>query len=189
MAFIGEIRLFAFDWAPMGWALCNGQSLPKSQNSALFYLIGYTYGGQGNVFNLPDLRGRAISGVDKSNQQSVPGFTYGSEAIGLSVDQMPMHSHTLVTPSNEMPMASNTNGLNRTPSVGNSTLASLFLPIGVANVFYNNSTPDVALNIGSPPVSLGNTGKGLPVDVMQPFLVLNFCICTQGIFPQSSEQP
>lgn len=162
--FIGQIMMFAGNFAPRGWAFCNGQLLSIAQNTALFSILGTTYGGDGKTtFALPDLRGRAPlhwgHGPGLSNRNL--GESGGQEAVTLTVDQMPAHGHAL----NASDAAANV----RQPT--NAVLAQ--------SESYTQSRPDVTLN----PAAIGNTGGNLPHPNMQPFLGISFIIALQGIFP------
>ena len=158
--FIAEIRMVAFDFAPRGWAFCNGQLLPINQNQALFSILGTTYGGNGQTtFALPDLRGR--SPVHPGNQV-ILGQSAGEENHTLISSEMPAHTH---------------------PAKGDAADASVSSPTGnVWAASTNNpfsSAPDTALN----PASLSATGGSQPHPNQQPYLVVNFVIALAGIFP------
>jgi microcystin-dependent protein len=163
--FLGEIRLFGFNFAPKGWALCNGQLLPISQNQALFALLGTQYGGDGvTTFALPDLRSRIPlhqgQGVGLSNY--VIGSPIGAETVTLTKSQMPAHSHG-VEASNAKATTKNPSGL---------------VPGHPPDDTY--AAPDgTVMNAGM----IQSTGGNQPFDNRQPLLVLNFCIALQGIFP------
>lgn len=165
--FLGEIRLFPWDWAPTGWRLCDGSILPISQYTALFALLGTQYGGDGRTnFALPDLRGRAPIHFGSSYSQ---GETDGSETVSLTLSTMPAHNHAL----------QGTSTIGDKPSPINNSLAQL---ASTAHPHYSAPAPAVALN----PASVQPAGSGQPHENMQPFLVLNFCIATNGIFPSRS---
>jgi len=165
--FLSEIRIFSFNFAPKGWAMCNGQLLPINQNQALFSLLGTTYGGNGQTnFALPNLRGRVPNHFMGAHTLGEQG---GSEAVTLSQAQLPTHTHTL-----------NTN-LAVTGAAVNATQGS-----PLSNFWANNgkaqwctSAPDAVMH----PSAVGNIGGSQPHINMQPFLTLNFCIALQGIFP------
>ena len=159
--FLSEIRIMSFIFAPKGWALCNGQLLPINQNQGLFSLLGTTFGGDGRVnFALPDLRGRIPIHVGSGHTLGERG---GEQAHTLSIAELPTHAHTFNANSN--------------PGTATSALNAV-LAKASANT-YTTPTPLVALNAGA---SL-NTGGSQAHLNMQPFLVLNFCIALQGIFP------
>ena len=165
--FIGEIKMFAGNFAPRNWAFCDGQLLPISQYSALFSILGTTYGGDGRTtFGLPDLRGRV-----PLNPGSGPGLTPrslgqkgGSESVALSVPQLPAHTHQ-ARASSETP---------DTPSPEGAVPAEK-----VRTHLYTSATADV--NMGS--TAIASTGSGQAHDNMPPFLGIRYIICIQGIFP------
>ena len=158
--FLSEIRLMSFDFAPQGWAMCNGQLLPINQNQALFALLGTTFGGDGQVnFALPDLRGRAPIHVGSGH---VLGEEGGEQAHTLSGAELPNHVHTV--------NATSDNAVVDPP--GGNLLAS------GANQ-YASPPPNTTLV----PSSVGNVGGSQAHLNMQPFLALTFCIALQGIFP------
>jgi microcystin-dependent protein len=165
--FIGEIRIFAGTFAPFNWAFCNGQAMAISQNDALFALIGTTYGGDGvNTFNLPDLQSRLPihAGQGPGLSDYVPGEVGGVETVTLTTPQMPPHTHPAPC---DPTAASSPNPAGA--SWGNSGLAQ-----------YSDQTSSlVAMN----PAAIGAAGGGQPHDNMVPFLVVNFIIALNGIFP------
>ncbi|MEJ0075775.1 MAG: tail fiber protein [Alphaproteobacteria bacterium] len=162
--FLSEIRLMSFGFAPKGWTMCNGQLLPINQNQALFSLLGTTYGGDGRVnFGLPDLRGRVPTHMGGG---LTLGERAGTEAVTISISTMPTHAHTMVGTSDV--------GTNAPPS-GQLLGAS---PAKIYDPFANPTTLQ--------PGTIGNTGGSQAHNNMQPFLVLNFCIALQGIFPSQT---
>ena len=158
--FLSEIRIMSFDFAPKGWALCNGQLLPINQNQALFSLLGTTFGGDGRVnFALPDLRARGPIHVGAGHTLGERG---GEQGHTLSIAEIPTHTHVLSgSPSNA----------NVAPAVGN--------VLAAANNVYNIPSNLTALGSNS----IANAGGSQAHLNMQPFLTLNFCIALQGIFP------
>ena len=162
--FIAEIRIVSFNFPPRGWAFCNGQILPISQNQALFSLLGTTYGGNGQTtFALPDLRGRAPIHFDNSTIQL--GQVSGEENHTLIATEMPSHLHQV-----KIVNADGANTPPTTPSISKSKIEQRFSTV---------SQGSVAMNPGS----VSNSGGGQPHNNMQPSLVLNYCIALQGIFP------
>lgn len=161
--FLSEIKITSFGFAPKGWAECNGQLLPINQNQALFSLLGTTYGGDGRVnFGLPNLQGRTPVHFGS-------GFTLGElggeQAHTLSISELPTHTHVA--------NAANTAGNDPIPS-GNY--------LGQADNTYTAATSLTSLNTATIS-AVGGTQAHLN---MQPFLVLNFCIALQGIFPSQT---
>ena len=166
--FIGQINITAFGFAPKGWAFCNGQLLPISQNQALFSLLGTTYGGDGRVtFALPDLRGRAALHAG-NGPGPVPGQAAGLERVVLTNAQMPAHSHALRASSD----------------LANASVPGNAVPAARARggpTMYAGSTGGlaVAMHAGS----VAAAGAGQAHDNMQPYAVLSFVIALWGIFP------
>jgi len=164
--FLSEIRIFSFGFAPQGWALCNGQLLPINQNQALFSLLGTTYGGDGRVnFGLRNLQGRAPIHMGSGHTLGERG---GEQAHTLSISELPTHVHA----ANASTAASTTNVPVNTSVLAQSTSSQLYT--AAANL------------VAMAPNSLGNTGGSQAHLNMQPFLVLNFCIALQGIFPSQN---
>ena len=166
--FVAEIRIFPFNFAPKGWAFCDGQLLPLSQNTALFSLLGTTYGGDGRTtFALPDLRGRVPVGQGQgpglSNYDL--GEVSGTENTTLLASNLPQHNHPLVATSEAGSTSDPTGAF-----LGNT---------GALDREYNTSGTHVQMN----PAAIGLSGNSLPFNNMQPFLVLNYIIAAQGIFP------
>ena len=159
--FLSEIRIMSFDFAPKGWAMCNGQLLPINQNQALFSLLGTTFGGDGRVnFALPDFRSRVPIHVGSGHTL---GEKAGAAAVTISIAQLPTHTHVL----------------NGTATDGNA-----LVPAG-------NLLAKGATQLYAPPAALGtmnaasvtNVGGSQPHNNQQPYLALTFCIALQGIFP------
>lgn len=162
--FISEIRAFGFNFAPKGWATCDGQIIPINQNQALYSLIGTTYGGDGrNTFQLPDMRGRTPIHFGPNNSL---GAKAGIENVSLISNEIPAHTHTLQA-TTSAPAAN-------TPA-GN-LLATL--PADKAN-FAAPANANTTLNPGS----IAAAGGSIPHTNMQPSLVINFCIALVGAFP------
>ncbi len=160
--FLSEIRLFSFNFPPKGWALCNGQLLPINQNQGLFSLLGTRYGGNGQTnFALPNLRGRVP--IHFGNNHTL-GEAAGQSANTLTVGQMPTHNHN--------PFAGSADGALASP-VGNYWGSNSERP------YSGNLSNLVAMSASD----VSNTGGSQPHNNMMPYLVLNFCIALQGIFP------
>lgn len=159
--FLGEIRIFSMGFAPRGWALCNGQLLPINQNQALFSILGTTYGGDGRTtFALPNLMGRAPLHTGSSFPL---GQIAGEEAHTLNMAEMPGHTHTA---------AGSNVAADRSDPTGSVWAAA-------PQNSYNTNPDGSALNPGA----IGLTGASQSHENMSPFLVLNFCIALNGIFP------
>lgn len=167
--FVAEIRIFPFNFAPKGWAWCDGQLLPLSQNTALFSLLGTTYGGDGKSnFALPDLQGRAPMHPGQGPGLSLHdlGESGGSETVTLLESEIPLHTHSLMTAAGEI-------GDERSPS-GKAIARST-----VGGALYG-----AASNLGSmDSTSLASAGGSMPHNNLQPYLTFYFCIALQGVFP------
>lgn len=162
--FLGEIRLMSFNFAPKGWALCNGQLLPINQNQALFSLLGTTFGGDGRVnFSLPDLRGRVPIHVGSAHTLGERG---GEQAHTLSIAEIPTHTHVA-------------QGVNVAATTTDPSGAFLAVPPVGLGAGYAPPSNLAALN----PAAVSNAGGSQAHLNMQPFLTLSFCIALQGIFP------
>ena len=166
--FVAEIRMFAGNFAPTGWAECNGQLLPLSQNTALFSLLGTFYGGDGkSTFALPDLQGSAPmhQGSGSGLSQRFLGEKSGSETITLLQSEMPLHNHIA----------------NAKTSLGNSQTPAGQTWAGSNNAKqYVNTAPNTPMS----PQALSPTGGDQPHNNLQPYLVVTFIIALQGVFPQ-----
>lgn len=159
--FLSEIRIFSFGFAPKGWALCNGQLLPINQNQALFSLLGTTYGGDGRVnFALPNLQGRTPIHTGSGHTLGERG---GEEAHTLSINEIPVHTHSVSASS------SAGDDVNPAGHLLASPLSPSYRPPGAA--------------VTMAPASIANVGGSQAHQNMQPFLTLNICIALQGIFP------
>lgn len=185
--YIGAIKIFGFGFPPRGYALCNGALLSINQNTALFSLLGTTYGGNGvQTFGLPDLRGRVANGQGQGPglQSYVMGQVAGAESITLTQQQMPQHTHMFVNTStlnavqakatDQIPAAGSQ--LAR-PSLENGTdTPRIYVPAGAAG----DSVPLGGVNVAG---TNSVVGGSQPFSNLQPYLTLNFSIALQGIFP------
>ncbi len=207
--FIGEISYVGFNYAPVGWATCDGQEMPISQNAALFSLIGTTYGGNGNTtFKLPDMRGR----VPVHKGQLTGGSNYsmgqvgGNENITLSINNMPAHTHpatAISTSASTVDSSANATSTLKAANVtgdataaGNNAIANSSAPL--TKTYSSTTVPNVSMHSASiqttlnnlniattttTAVTVGNSGNSQPFAILQPFLVVNCIIATDGIFP------
>ncbi|MFK7797785.1 MAG: phage tail protein [Aureispira sp.] len=169
--FIGEIKLFAGNFAPRAWAFCDGQLLPISQNSALFSILGTTYGGDGRTtFALPDLRGRVPLGPRQGAGLSSyrEGQQGGQEHVTLTTSEMPSHSHSV----------------NAVSSTGNDASPQNNLLANTAGLDreYSNTNSDIRMSSNM----VANTGGNQSHENRQPFLAINYIIALQGVFPSRS---
>lgn len=169
--FIGEIRMAGFNFAPLGFAYCDGQLLPIASFNALFALIGTTYGGDGvNTFQLPDLRGRTVYGQGTSPFGTyVIGEVFGVENVTVTSNQLPAHTHVAAAVAG--------------PAVPNpSTSPANKLPSSQANVGdppYGDAPPNLGMSAGA----IGATGGNQAHNNIQPVLAINFVIAVEGVFP------
>jgi microcystin-dependent protein len=167
--FVAEIRIYPFNFAPTGWAFCDGQLLPLSQNTALFSLLGTTYGGNGKSnFALPNMQGNAPMHPGQGPGLSLHdlGETGGAQNVTLLESEIPSHTHTL----------RGNNTLGDTPFPANNTLARY----GNFNAYQQTTNANL---VNMAPQALAPAGGSLPHNNMQPYLTLNFCIALQGVFP------
>ncbi len=167
--FVAEIRIVGFNFAPSGWAQCNGQLLPISQNTALFSLLGTFYGGNGqSTFALPDLQGRAPVQPGQGPGLSIRdlGESSGVEFITLLSSEIPAHSHNI--------------GATTLPGDVNLPTGNILARSSNVSAYNANNTPLVQLS----PLAITPTGSSLPHNNLQPYLTINFIIALQGVFPQ-----
>ena len=170
--YLGEIRMFAGNYAPVGWLKCEGQLLSIASYSALFSIMGTTYGGDGETtFALPDLRSRVplMVGQGPGLSNRAIGSTGGTETNNLTIANMPSHSHTV----------------NAVSGDGNASDPNGGLPAGtkLLDPEYSTANADAVMNTGM----IGNTGNGQAVNNMQPYLTINFIIAIVGVYPTPSE--
>lgn len=167
--FVAEIRIFPFNFPPTGWAFCNGQLMPISQNTALFSLLGTTYGGDGkSTFALPNMQGNVPVQPGQGQGLSLRdlGEMSGAESVTLLQSEMPVHSHSLFAHDldlGELNAPANNRSVAKSANATAYTAAANLVPMA--------------------PQSLAVVGGGLPHNNMMPYLTLNFCIALQGIFP------
>lgn len=172
--YVGEIRMFAGNFAPTGWALCNGQILPITQNTALFSLVGTYYGGDGkSTFGLPNLQGSMPLGQGQGTGLTARnmGDTGGSPTVTLLQSQIPSHSHT--------PQAATAGG---TDSPTNNVWGESKLGKTPLNLYAASSSSNVQMNA----LALGFTGGNQPHNNMPPYTALSFIIALTGVFPPRS---
>jgi len=164
--FLGEIQIYAINFAPHGWALCNGQALAIAQNQALFSLLGTIYGGNGTTtFQLPNLQGRVANSL--GNGFSI-GQQGGEASHTVTYSELPMHSHA---------MRASTATADASRPGGN------VLAVAEAAAYESLATPVLMAPAANGQQVIGNTGGNQPHQNMQPYLTLNFCISLQGIYP------
>ena len=169
--FLAEIRIFPFNFPPTGWAFCNGQILPISQNTALFALLGTMYGGDGkSTFALPNLLDNVPMqhGQGQGLSERFIGEQGGTPSVTLLVSEIPFHTHNVNTMSDP--------GTLQLPAPDRILARS-----SSGNAYQTNTSANLAMMA---PQSLALAGGGLPHNNMMPYLALNFCIALQGIFPQ-----
>jgi microcystin-dependent protein len=177
--YVGQIEVFAFGFAPRGWAICQGQTMAITQNQALFALLGTQFGGNGTTnFVLPDLRGHAADGYGVFQGQAYPmGKTTGTETVTLTETQMPAGAHT----HNFVAINNGTSGGSATPGSTVMLASGYNASSSAAEELYANTTaapPPTPLVIGN----LGAVG-GAPHENRMPYLAVNYCICLSGLFP------
>jgi microcystin-dependent protein len=183
--FMALIASFGFNYAPYGWALCNGQILNIAQNSALFALLGTMYGGDGRVnFGLPDLRGRAMIGMGQG--PGLSNYTQGIAGVGGAEN-----CSTLVAHTHAATLANASATVKAYSGAGTATAPSSRSNINVLSGstvnLYGSTAPDTVMNVGggavTGAVTVNPTGVGTSFSIMQPYLPMNFSIATQGLFP------
>ena len=175
-AYLGEIRLFPIDWAPEQWLPCDGRTLKINNYVALYTLLGKQFGGDGKTeFKLPDLRGRTPIGLGTNPKETSPvdhtmGSSGGVEAVALNMTQIPPHTHQLVGTSDE--------GAVATPNAA----PCYFAGAPADHQLYAPYTAVAAVKLANDTVGVRGAGAGH--NNMQPSLVLNYCICAVGVYPQ-----
>jgi microcystin-dependent protein len=178
-SYLGAVFAFGFNFPPVGWLPCDGRVIPISGNDALFNLIGTTYGGDGQAtFALPNLGGRVPIGTGQGPGLSnyVLGQTAGSENTTLTTANLPAHNHPVLTAN--VPVSA-TEGESNDPTgrylgVSDGTVGPTYYATSDATLMAVNTS------------TTGVTGSSLPIEIMNPYLAINYCICTEGIYPQQS---
>ena len=169
--FVAEIRMFPFNFPPKGWAFCDGQLLPLSQNTALFSLVGTFYGGDGkSTFALPNLQGSAPMQPGQGQGLSLRdlGEQSGSESVTLLLSEIPVHTHNIMAAGS----LANLNQAGPTRVLARSSGGTAY-----------QASPNQSPVVQMAPQELGIAGGSLPHNNMQPYLTVNFCIALQGVFP------
>jgi microcystin-dependent protein len=170
--YIGQIFMYGYDWAPKNYALCANAQLSIAQNTALFSILGTTYGGNGvSTFALPDLRGRTYVGWGQGPGLSdyVLGELTGTQAVTLLQSNLPQHNHLMNVNNAAATVADPTSAvLSQGPVVSAATVAT-----------FSTSGPNAVMNAGA----IATAGGNQPVSVLQPYLAINFSICLYGLFP------
>lgn len=171
--YISEIKIFMFDWPPRSWALCDGQSIPISQNQSLYSLLGTAYGGNNQTaFNLPDLRGRTPVHLGQNNSYSYTRGQHGGlETVTLSPDQLASHTHTVTAALDNGEFDPSYDGAYFSSGIDGKT--------DEAASVYRSATNLINLN----DATVSHTGGSQPHNNLQPSLVLSFCMALQGMYP------
>jgi microcystin-dependent protein len=200
--FLGEIRAFAGNFAPSGWFLCQGQTLPISQYQALFSILGVSYGGNGSTnFQLPNLQGRAMIGVGTSQSGKTydVGATGGVEQVTLTINNLPSHTHAATSPAHShgfalpphthpfSPLCDNDGGSDQTPAgeyPGNGGVYSTghSQSMGAQTTGQSTSVSGSA-DSTAVTVAVQMTGNGLPVDTISPYTAISYIIAYNGVYP------
>lgn len=181
--YLATIRTFAGNFAPKGFMFCNGQLLAIDQNSALFSLIGTTYGGDGSrTFGLPDLRGRSPIGTGQGPGLSnyALGQQTGTENTTILINNMPSHNHPA---SSSMTLNVNNQEAEVAVPVAGNALAAIIDSSANALLGYTTKTPTIPLAGGTVATNVGLNGGNLPLSILQPTLAINYVICVSGMFP------
>lgn len=174
-SFIGEIRIFGFNYAPYDWAYCNGATMNIQQYTPLYALIGTTYGGDGKTtFLLPNLVGQGITGASTSAPQYNLGETMGTETVTLTEDNLPNHNHTV-----NGEVQTDLTQMSGTPSVTVVPSRCIDTTNKVKKIYTDATTPLTQMASGT----IATNGTGLPHENRQPLLAMNFCISLAGTFP------
>jgi len=184
--YLGQIQTFAFNFAPKGWSLCQGQIINVNQNQALFALLGNSCGGDGRTtFGLPNLQGTAVVGTGQlqNGGNYVFGQKYGAETVALNATNLIAHNHAFRSGGGTINMNANAGQVD-VPFNGVSLAVTSDPSSNPINEF-NSATPNIALNTGGGATGgqIQNTGAAQPIPIMQPYTVVNYCIALTGIFP------
>lgn len=185
--FLGEIRMVGFSYAPNGWASCQGQLMSIAQNSALFALLGTTFGGNGQTnFGLPDYQGRSPVGAGNGAglQPIIQGEIAGTENVSISQTQMPAHTHAAVATAT-LTAGGTASNPTLVPSATNSVLSGSIGGSPAAAAIWSDQVldPIVLTNPETVAVTVAPSGSNLPLPIRNPYLGTNFIIALQGIFP------
>lgn len=178
--YIGIVKVFAGNFAPRGWAFCNGQIMSIAQNTALFSILGTTYGGNGQTtFALPNLQGAVAIGAGTGGGGTyVLGQSAGTPNVSILTSNLPAHTHTAVSTLNVNKTATSASVPSNTTSIGQAK------DINTDNVtIYAAGTADVPLAPSSVTTTVATTGSNIPISIMQPYVALSYIICLEGIFP------
>jgi len=192
--YMGIIKIFAGNFAPVNWMFCQGQLLPISSYTALFSLLGTTYGGNGQTnFALPDLRGRAPVGMGTGTglQPINEGEIGGAQAVSLNVSNMPSHTHIATVNGSGALQVNSGNATQSAATAGASiaTPGSLSGRTFTGTLGFNTSAPNTniaGLNMGGLTVTNGLAGGSIPFSIQNPYLGVNYIICTVGLYPSRS---
>ena len=183
-AYLGQIILFGGNFTPSGWALCNGQLLSVQQNQALYAVIGTIYGGDGiQTFGLPNLQGRVPvhPGTGQGLTTVALGESAGTENVSVQITNLPPHTHPIAPPCSNVPGTAST-PLGNYPAVNATTVTCTPTNVHATATTDTYASPTVpSQQMASFPS--GIAGAGTPISIQQPYLGVNFIICTQGIFP------
>lgn len=178
--YLGIVKLFAGNFAPRGWAFCNGQILSIAQNTALFSILGTTYGGNGQTtFALPNLQGAVAIGQGTGGGGSyVLGETSGTPSISILTSNLPAHVHA--GPGKISVSAANSTDILPTTGASIAVPGSIVSRVFTPTLGFATATPSVDLVSN---VTTGITGNNIPISIMQPYLAMSYIICLEGIFP------
>lgn len=196
---LAEIRLFAGNFAPRAWAYCAGQTLSVNTNTALFSLLGTTFGGDGvSTFGLPDLRGRVALGTGQASYDNVTlGEKGGVNSVTLLISNLPAHNHNANVPQGGLPVNGSINATMAVSNIGadsptpkgnylgeDQSFSGMYAPTGGSTMNAGAiSITGSTLGVSIPGITLGTAGYSQPIDISMPYLGMNYIICTTGIYP------